>query len=158
MNSFHAFSNRSATFSCAVTGYIRSTYQADQQVLTDPWFAHLFFCQPIFIGDDAVLFRDPDPERRPITPRYFNPAFSGLRVSASRGLESSIFLVAADTSRWASPVRSRHCYHYFLYRQIHCSSRLTGLEMDRPTLDLSSLDDVIYSCFRNSNQRCIRQE
>ncbi|RDK46267.1 hypothetical protein M752DRAFT_99874 [Aspergillus phoenicis ATCC 13157] len=84
MNSSHAFSSRSATFSCAVTGYIRSTYQADQQVLTDPWFAHLFFCQPIFIGDDAVLFRDPDPERRPITPRYFNPAFSGLRVSASR--------------------------------------------------------------------------
>ena len=120
-------------------------------------------CSPFFLPADLHrrrrrLVSGPRPGAKTDNSEVFQSRIFWLTSKCLEGLESSILRVAADTSRWSSPMRSRHCYHYILYRQIHCSSRLTGLEMDRPTLDLSSLDDVIDSCFRNSNQRCIRQE
>ncbi|RAK83580.1 hypothetical protein BO79DRAFT_67357 [Aspergillus costaricaensis CBS 115574] len=91
-------------------------------LLRDTTSPHLFFCQPIFIGDETVLFRETNSERRPISPKNFNPAFSGLRISKRlEGLELSILLIAVNSFWWVSSACSKPCYRYVLCRQLHCS-------------------------------------
>ncbi|OJJ75028.1 hypothetical protein ASPBRDRAFT_52994 [Aspergillus brasiliensis CBS 101740] len=56
---------------------------AKQQVFTDPWLLGLLPFSRSSFGDDTVLFRDPDSERIPITPRNFNPMAFWLTTSVA---------------------------------------------------------------------------
>ncbi|PWY85288.1 hypothetical protein BO83DRAFT_4072 [Aspergillus eucalypticola CBS 122712] len=95
LNPPHTLSSRSATFSCTITGFslcIKQTSKCSpiRGLVT---FFFFFFCQPIFIGDETVLFRETNSERRPISPKNFSPAFSGLRISARGSPNLASFLL-----------------------------------------------------------------